>query len=114
MNNAPDNPSERYQAFVTTDLVNGERIPINGERIVIVLGEDEEGRPLELSFSLIKAKGKEGRLAVYSIPEHVPADTFKKAFPIPFVEPCPPVNVFRVSVQWRSSPLRDDRPSQSE
>lgn len=91
-----------HPAFITTDRVNGERIPIDGEPIVIVLGRDEQGRPLELSISLRKDKGKEGQIYLYSIPETVLPQDAGGGFPVPSIEPTKPINVFRVSVNWKS------------
>lgn len=37
-----------FRAYATTTSNNGPRVPIDAERIVIVLGKDEKGRPLEI------------------------------------------------------------------
>jgi hypothetical protein len=41
-----------FEAFVTTAQNDGPRTPIQGERIVVVLGRDEGGTPLEVSIYL--------------------------------------------------------------
>jgi hypothetical protein len=59
----------RYPAYLTTEAVDGPRVPISGERIVVVLGRDELGHALEVSIPLTKRKGDLGKLAVYAIRE---------------------------------------------
>ena len=88
-----------YPAYLTTEMVGGPRTPIAAERIVIVLGRDRDGRPLELSVVLRKPP-RPGRLTLYAICEPPPGDGV--SFPRPVVESCPAVNVFQVSVQYEA------------
>lgn len=92
-------PEELYAAYLTTDMSDGLRTPIAGERIVIVLGKDQAGRPLELSV-LLKKSAQPGRLTFYSINEPISDASTRGGFPRPVVEACPVVNVFQVSIQY--------------
>src|SRR5262245_28457202 len=58
-----------YPAFLTTALVGGPRTLISGERLVVVLGHDPDGRPLEVSIDLFAWAGGAGELRVYALQE---------------------------------------------
>jgi hypothetical protein len=88
-----------YEAYLTTERVDGPRTPIAAERIVIVLGRDEDGRLLELSI-VLKKPARPGKLTFYSINEPLFDDSRRGFFPRPVVEPCPAVNVFQVSIRY--------------
>jgi hypothetical protein len=98
-NPADSTPEGLYEAYLTTERVGGTRTPIAAERIVIVLGQDEGGRPLELSI-VLKKSAHPGRLTVYSINEPLLDDSRRGLFPVPVVESCPAVNVFQVSIRY--------------
>src|SRR5262249_511979 len=52
----PPSSDGQFRAYLTTELVDGPRVPISAERIVVVLGDDELGHPLELSIVLNKPR----------------------------------------------------------
>jgi hypothetical protein len=88
-----------YPAYLTTEATDEERIPISGERIVIVLGEDDAGRPIELSIVLKKNQCRPGRIAMYAIYEQAMDERRFRLIPIPVIEPCRCVNVFQISIK---------------
>ena len=94
-------PEGFYPAFVTSSANDGPRIPISGERIVVVLGKDEEtGLPLELSISL--SRNAEQRLFVYAIREPSP-----ELFPLMELtaeKGCENTKFLRVTVSKRMPP----------
>jgi hypothetical protein len=61
--------SGRYQAYLTSKLVGSPRIPISAERLVVVLGKDEHGHPLEVSIDLTRSPDDPPQLFVYAIRE---------------------------------------------
>ena len=70
-------------AYVTTSLVGGPRERIDGERIVVVLGEDDDGNPLELSLNLMHQSNlpmPSGTTLVTALLEPLPASN-PKAIP---------------------------------
>lgn len=93
----------RFEAFATTAMNDGPRTPIEAERIVISLGKDSAGRPLELSISLDPSNRRPGALTCFSTIESFSEDQ-ADAFPIPVVEKGRAMNVFYVSIKCR--PLR--------
>jgi hypothetical protein len=89
---------ELYQAYLTTEATDQQRIPITSERIVIVLGDDDAGRPVELSIDLKKRPDRPGKIAIYAIYE--PVDERRiRLIPIPVIEPCQCVNMFQISIK---------------
>ncbi len=70
----------RYLAFVTSAEAGSQRIPIDGERIVILLGTDSEGRPLDLSLELTWTT-KPGKLLIAAIKEPIPEDSDELRYP---------------------------------
>ena len=55
-----------FKAYATGLLVNSPRTPIDAERIVIVLGTEGIGRPVEISISLEKSAKRPDELVVYA------------------------------------------------
>jgi hypothetical protein len=58
-----------FKAFATGMENNSARVPIDAERIVVVLGDDADGRPLEISISLEQSNKMPNELIVYAIEE---------------------------------------------
>jgi hypothetical protein len=100
-----------YPAFITTELIEQERVAISGERIVVVLGTDEKtGLPLELSICL-RNHGDAG-VSIYAIKEPVLAPPLT-AFPELIVEEVPAVNVRRIYVRYGKSRKKGGGATQS-
>jgi hypothetical protein len=66
---AATNGGDRLEAYLTSRLVGSPRIPISAERLVVVLGKDELGHPLEISIDLTRSREDPQRLFVYAIRE---------------------------------------------
>lgn len=99
-----ENPTDNcYPTYITTGRVEGLRTRIFGERIVVVLGEDEEGGPLELSISLEKREGRVGSISISSIVEPIFDLRRQRLHPRPVITPCEAVNVFNVSIETHPS-----------
>lgn len=98
-------PDDLYEAYLTAEATDSERVPITGERIVIVLGQDEAGRPLELSIDLKKRPHHPSKIAIYSInePIHMPVP---RSVPVPIIESSGCVNVFQISIKHEPFPSR--------
>src|SRR5436190_20769556 len=60
-------PGSAYPAFLTTAVLAGPLTAISGERLVVVLGHDPDGRPLEVSIDLFAWPGGAGELRVYAV-----------------------------------------------
>jgi hypothetical protein len=71
----------RYPAFATSMDAGAERIAIDAERIVILLGTDPKGRPLELSLEL-SWTAKAGRLFISAIKEPFPEPKDEEPYPL--------------------------------
>lgn len=62
-------------AYVTTSHVGGTRERIQGERIIVVLGEDDDGNQLELSIDLMHQSNQpmpQGVVSVAALLEPLP------------------------------------------
>ena len=100
----PRDGVETYPAFTTTGLIDQPRVPISGERIVIVVGTDEEsGLPIEVSISLEKRPDKS--IVVYSIREPL-SRPFDQFGPELTVQKAPAVNVGVIRAGYRRRGIR--------
>ena len=63
---------QSFKAFATTERNDGPRIPIDAERIVVVLGEDGDARTLEVSIRLRDFGKVPPKLLIYAIVEPTP------------------------------------------
>jgi hypothetical protein len=61
-----------FKAYATTESNDGPRVPIDAERIVFVLGEDDQGRPLEISIRLRDPGNAPPALSISAIIEPTP------------------------------------------
>ena len=98
--------SDYYDAFLTKEADGGPRVPIAGERIVIVLGKDERtGLPLEVSIHLRKSQGN--RLVVSAIREPFTGWGPGTHYPGLLVEDVPARNLRAISVSFETIPEGD-------
>jgi hypothetical protein len=108
--------STRFAAFATTSLNDGPRIPIDAERIVVVLGKDDEGRPLEISIYLepLGRDAPKNALPVCAIQEPPPdIQSFWTHSPELIIESGKTWNTCRLSVRYRQHEDPDpDQPFQ--
>jgi hypothetical protein len=87
-----------FKAFATTESNDGPRVPIDAERIVFVLGEDDEGRRLEISVVLRDHGKTPPELGVWAIVEPTP-DPFPGNYaPNLVVRRGPSTNVCHLSI----------------
>lgn len=90
-----------FEAFVTTAQNGGPRTPIQGERIVVVLGRDEGGRPLEVSIYLQPWPGSPTDLVVAAFEEKTQLDAPPAHLPRLIVEPSQGPNLISLRVEYR-------------
>src|SRR5262245_39261117 len=98
-------PDAYCPAFLTTEQIGGPRVPISGERIVVVLGEDEKtGLPLELSISL--RRNPSGSISISAFREPLPDSPWRdeRSLPSLMVEKGPFGNERFVSVSYAKHP----------
>ena len=101
MENDALSSEDYYSAYITAEPVDSPRVPILGERIIIELGDDDDGRPMELSIVLRKPKDHSGKIAMYSIVEplsNVVAGQRPRQLTI---EQCAAVNMIRISLECK-------------
>jgi hypothetical protein len=80
-----------YPVFLTTERIDGPRVAVETERIVIVLGEDEKtGLPLELSVQLRRIGN--GGIALCAFREPLPEGPWREPWPRLVVEKGPVEN----------------------
>jgi hypothetical protein len=91
-------PGDRFQAYLTSQLSGSARIPIAAERIVVVLGKDERGHPLEISIDLTRPASDPLSLRVNAIREPLQNTETWTHWPRLHVTRVPAVNVARLRV----------------
>ncbi|MCI0684930.1 MAG: hypothetical protein L0Y71_22775 [Gemmataceae bacterium] len=89
-----------HKAFSTTEMADGPRALISAERIVIELGWDEAGRPLELSIPL-EESSRPGVVTLYSINEPI-FDAQRMRFVPETTVRTIGTNVIQVAIQYKS------------
>ncbi len=98
--------SANFMAFATTNENDGKRTPIHAERIVVVLGKDDEGRPLEISIYLEPPKDQPEALSVCAIEEPWPRQLglpWTHSPELIIDKPTTTWNTCRLSVRFRSN-----------
>jgi hypothetical protein len=96
--NTVTTPDERYRAYLATKCAGSPRIPIEADRVVVVLGEDELGQALEISIDLTRPTSNASHLVVYAIREPVENVATWTRWPRLIVSRVPAVNVAQVEV----------------
>jgi hypothetical protein len=91
-----------FKAYATTELNDGPRTLIDAERIVIVLGEDCEGRPLEISIRLADYAKSPPEVQVFAIVEPTPKPLPGTYMPHLVIEKGPIANGGHISV-WHEN-----------
>jgi hypothetical protein len=92
-----------FEAYLTTAQNGGPRVPLSGERIVVVLGQDEAGRPLEVSIYLRPWPGSPADLVVAAIDEGKKLNT-REFRPRLVVKPSQGPNLISLAVEHKYVP----------
>lgn len=96
----PEPDIDTYPAYTTTQRVGEPRTPINAERIVVDLGEDEFGNKLELSIDLVKRSKEPLGVWASALVEHLPT---RRIDYLPTLSATRGVsNTMRLEVKYRS------------
>jgi hypothetical protein len=92
--------NRRLDAYLTTEMADGPRTPVSAERIVVCLGQDDAGRPLELSI-VLKDPAEPGVITLYSINEPILDQLRLGWIPVTTVKSIA-TNVFQVAIRYES------------
>jgi hypothetical protein len=90
-----------FAVYLTTAQNGGPRIPLNGERIVVVLGQDEEGRPLEVSIYLQPWPDSPAELVIAAINEGAKLTQPREFWPRLVVKPSQGSNLISLAVEYK-------------
>jgi hypothetical protein len=101
----PASPRPAFEAFVTTAENGGPRVPVEGERLVIVMGRDAAGRPLELSLYLQPWPDRPSQVVVAAVDEASAPSQGRDYWPRLVVHPSQGPNLISLSVAWDHIPM---------
>jgi hypothetical protein len=93
-----------FEAYLTTAQNGGPRTRLDGERIVIVLGRDVGGRPLEVSIYLQPWPGSPEELVVAAIDEGAKPGASREFWPRMVVKPSQGSNLLSLRVEYEHVP----------
>jgi hypothetical protein len=93
-----------FEAYLTTAQYGGPRTRLDGERIVVVLGSDEGGRPLEVSIYLQSWPGSPEELVVAAIDEGAKPGASREFWPRLLVVPSQGPNLLSLRVEYKHIP----------
>jgi hypothetical protein len=93
-----------FEAYLTTAQNGGPRSRLDGERIVVVLGRDKGGRPLEVSIYLQPWPGSPEELVVAAIEEGAKPGASREFWPRLVVEPSQGPNLLSLRVEYQHIP----------
>jgi hypothetical protein len=98
MSDQPFSLGPTFEAYTTTAQNGGARARIDGERIVVVLGRHEGGRPLEVSIYLRPWPDSPGELVIAAIDEEAAVGTDQ---PQLVVKPSQGPNLLSLAVEYK-------------